>query len=234
MNERKEPKLTPRQRDVLAEIVRLEELGEAVTTSRLGEHLKMPRQNVRMYLLALRTQGVILYVAGERQNAVIRLTPFGQVFTGSTWKPPDSGSFRTLGFPILGEVAAGPPGWAEERIEGYATRLQDILDLREGDFLLRVRGDSMIGAGIYPGDVVAIRPTTEEPHSGDITLVSVPGDDTATLKRWQRHNGTVSLLSENPEYLPMTFKVQDVQVQGCLVGLIGSGRARRTGNGNGR
>jgi repressor LexA len=201
MNERKGPKLTPRQRDVLTEIARLEELGEAVTTSRLGEHLMMPRQNVRMYLLALRTQGVILYVAGERQNAVIRLTPFGQVFTGSTWKPPDSGSFRTLGFPILGEVAAGPPGWAEERIEGYATRLQDILDLREGDFLLRVR---------------------------------VPGDDTATLKRWQRHNGTVSLLSENPEYLPMTFKVQDVQVQGCLVGLIGSGRARRTGNGNGR
>ena len=89
----------------------------------------------------------------------------------------------------------------------------------------------MIGVGIYSGDLVAIHPTSDEPHGGEITLVIVPGDNTATLKRWQRHNGTVSLYSENPAYPPMTFKVEDVQIQGCLVGHIGTGRSRRTGNG---
>ena len=231
MNEQKAPNLTPRQQDVLDEIARLEGAGEAVTTARLGEQLGMPRQNVRSYLLALRNFELVLYVAGERQNAVIRLTERGQALTGQAGGPPATGQGRhvtALAFPILGDVAAGRPSHAEEHIEGYAARLQDVLDLREGDFLLRVRGDSMIGVGIYPGDLVAIHPTTDEPHSGEITLVSVPGDNTATLKRWQRHNGTVSLHSENPDYPPMTLKVEDVQIQGCLVGHIGTGRSRRT------
>ena len=233
MTDRKALNLTPRQQDVLGEIARLEGIGEAVTTARLGEQLGMPRQNVRTYLLALRNQGIILYVAGERQNAIIRLTERGQAPTMDAGDPPATTrgrNARALGYPILGDVAAGRPGHAEEHIEGYAVRLQDVLDLHEGDFLLRVRGDSMIGVGIYPGDLVAIHPTSDEPHSGEITLVTVPGDDAATLKRWQRYNGTVSLHSENPAYAVMTFKVEDVQIQGRLVGHIGTGRTRRTGS----
>jgi repressor LexA len=220
--------LTPRQRDLLLEIARLERLRQAITIARIGTELKMPRQNVRMYVLALRERGLVLYEAGERQTGVIRLTDQGQAMTGM------GENQQLLSFPILGEVAAGEPIVAEGQIEGYAARLQDILDLHEGDFLLRVRGDSMIGVGIFPGDLVAIHPSTEEPHGGEITLVTVPGDNTATLKRWQRHNGTVSLHSENPAYPPITLKVEDVQIQGCLVGHIGTGRSRRTGsNGNG-
>ena len=180
--------LTARQRDVLLEIARLERLRQAITTARLGAELKMPRQNARTYVLALRDQGLVLYEARERQTAVIRLTDHGRTVTGTEDPAPD-----LLSFPILGEVAAGKPTTAEGRIEGYAARLVDILDLHEGDFLMRVRGDSMIGVGIYPGDLVAIHPTMDEPHSGEITLVTVPGDETATLKRWQRNNGTVSL-----------------------------------------
>ena len=223
MSDARTPHLTQRQQDVLTEIGRLEAAGEAVTTSRLGERLRMPRQNVRGYLLALSALDLILYVAGERQNAAIRLTDRGRTVT----RTPPGTAATMLDFPILGDVAAGQPGWAEEHIEGYAARLQDVLDLHEGDFLLRVRGDSMTGVGIYPGDLVAIHPTSDEPHSGEITLVSVPGENTATLKRWQRHNGTVSLHSENPAYEVMTFNVEDVQIQGCLVGHIGTGRTRR-------
>ncbi|WP_407572271.1 LexA family protein [Deinococcus altitudinis] len=115
-----------------------------------------------------------------------------------------------LDIPIFEEVAAGQPGWAKEHIEGYAARSQDTLDLQEVDFLLRICGDSMFGVGIYPGDPIAILPNTNEPNSGEITLVSVPSDDTATLKRWQQHNGTVSLHSANPDYPVITFKVEDV------------------------
>ena len=223
MSDNLQDQLTPRQRDLLLEIARLEHLRQAITIARIGAELKMPRQNVRTYVLALRDQGLVLYEAGERQTAVIRLTDQGRVMAGIDDTDPG-----LLSFPILGEVAAGQPTFTGEHIEGYAARLQDILDLHEGDFLLRVRGDSMIGVGIYPGDLVAIHPTSDEPHSGEITLVTVPGDDTATLKRWQRHNGTVSLLSENPDYPPMTYPVEDIQIQGCLVGHIGTGRTRRT------
>lgn len=228
MSDEKPLSLTPRQRDVLLEIARLEQLHQAITLARIGTELKMPRQNARTYLLALRNLGLALYDAGPRQTAVIRLTDEGREFTGLLEQDPG-----TLTFPVLGEVAAGEPIQAEGQIEGYAARLQDVLDLHEGDFLLRVRGDSMIGVGIYPGDLVAIHPTSEEPHSGEITLVSVPGENTATLKRWQRHNGTVSLYSANPAYPPMTYDVQDVQIQGCLVGHIGTGRSRRTDSNGG-
>ena len=228
MRDEAEGYLTPRQRDVLLEIARLEHLHQAITLARLGVELKMPRQNARTYVLALRDQGLVLYEAGERQTAVIRLTDQGRAMTGT-----GDTDLGLLSFPILGEVAAGQPTFTGEQIEGYAARLQDLLDLHEGDFLLRVRGDSMIGVGIYPGDLVAIHPTTEEPHSGEITLVTVPGDDTATLKRWQRYNGTVSLHSENRDYPPMTYPVEDVQIQGCLVGHIGTGRSRRIGSNGG-
>jgi repressor LexA len=209
-----------RQGDVLKEIAALERQGSVVTTGRLGARLNMPRQNVRLYVLALRDRGLVLYDSTERRAAVMQLTEAGRLAAGI---PTPS----RLSFPVVGEVAAGEPTLADQRIEGYAAQLTDVLDLKEGDFLLRVRGESMTGIGIYPGDLVAIRPTSQEPLQGDIALIAVLGDDTATLKRWHRHNGTVTLCSENPDFPPMTLRTLDVQVQGCLVGIIGHPRSRR-------
>ena len=208
-----------RQGDVLRAVAALEAQGEAVTTGRLGTRLAMPRQNVRLYLLALQDQGLVQYEASERRTAIVRLTGAGRQRVGLSGP-------QAVAFPVLGEVAAGEPTLAEQHIEGYAAKLTDVLDLKEGDFLLRVRGDSMTGIGIYPGDLVAIRPTSEEPLQGHIALVAVPGEEAATLKRWHRNNGTVTLHSENPEYPPMTFRTQNVAVQGCLIGHIGLGRTR--------
>lgn len=230
MTERQPEGPSGRQRDVLEEIARLERQGEGVTTGRLAESLSLPRQNVRAYLLALRDKGFVRYDATERQTAVIRLTEAGWALTqGRVPLPGASGEAgEPLAFPIVGEVAAGEPILAEQHIEDYAARLSDVLDLREGDFLLRVRGDSMIGVGIYPGDYVAIHPLLDEPHSGEIALVAVPGENTATLKRWHRDNGTVTLISENPAYPNMTYPVEEVEVRGCLVGHVGTGRTRRS------
>ncbi|MBB5294676.1 LexA family protein [Deinococcus metallilatus] len=198
-----------------------------MTTGRLAQNLSLPRQNARVYALALRDRGLVMYDATERHTALIRLTDAGWAMTRAG-VPQAGDAERVIAFPIVGEVAAGEPTLAEQHIEGYAARLSDVLDLREGDFLLKVRGDSMIGVGIFPGDLVAIHPSLDEPHSGEIALVVVPGENTATLKRWQRNNGTVTLHSENPAYAPLTYKVSEVRVEGCLVGHIGTGRTRRT------
>lgn len=216
----KNPALTRRQRDVLAKAATLQGEGKPITIHLLSETLDIPRQNIRTYLLALRDEGLITYDTSERRTAIIQVRDEAYALLGL---PP-----RLLSLPIVGDVAAGPPGYVSEHVEGYAARLQDLLDLDESDFLLRVRGESMIGVGIYPGDYVVIHPSAAEPHNGEIALVAVPGEDTATLKRWHRNNGTVTLFSENPDYPPMTFKTVDVLVQGCLVGHIGTGRARQT------
>ncbi|MEW6421381.1 MAG: transcriptional repressor LexA [Deinococcota bacterium] len=223
--QKSQPTLTRRQREILQEIARLENRGEPITARRIGEALSLQRQNLRVYLIDLQQQGLVLYEAGERQTAVIRLTEEGQQLMGIEQAE------RDLQFPILGDIAAGQPTLADDQIEAYVTRLQDVLDLHEGDFLLKVRGDSMIGIGIYPGDLVAIHPQEDEPLKGEIVLVTIPDEDTATLKRWHRNNGTVTLSSENRAYGPMTFPVERVLIQGCLVGHIGIGRSRRAQNG---
>ncbi len=117
---------------------------------------------------------------------------------------------------------------AEEHTERTIARLQDILDLKEGDFFLHVQGDSMNRAGIYDGDLVALRPSQVKPLRGEIVLVLLPHKGTATLKRWNRLNGVVSLHSENHAHEPIILPAADVQFQGCLVGHIGTGRARKT------
>ncbi|WP_234009001.1 LexA family transcriptional regulator [Deinococcus sp. NW-56] len=218
--------LTGRPRDVLHMIATLENAGEMVTLHRVAVALGLPRQNIWIYVRKLQERGLIIYSPSERFTTPLRLSEEGWWVS----EVPRAAGID-LRFPILGEVAAGRPTLAGEQVEAYATRLQDVLDLREGDFLLKVRGDSMTGIGIFPGDLVAIRPQQEEPHGGEVVLVLVPGENTATLKRWHRDNGTVTLVSENPACAPMTFPVQEVRVQGCLVGHIGAGRSRRSPNG---
>lgn len=97
------------------------------------------------------------------------------------------------------------------------------------DFVREIRG-GMLGLGIFPGDVVAIRPA-DVAQNGEVALVLIPGENAGTLKRWQQRGRAVTLHSENPAFEPMRFPVSDVQVQGVLVGHIGLGGARRSARG---
>lgn len=99
------------------------------------------------------------------------------------------------GVPILGAVAAGIPILAQEDIEGYLPWEADA-----NCFALRVKGDSMIEAGIFDGDKVVVRPQATA-ENGEI-VVALLGDE-ATVKRLQRKNGEVWLLPENPVYSPI-------------------------------
>ena len=100
--------------------------------------------------------------------------------------------------PIVGNVAAGSPILAQECIEDYLTF---DTNGREGEyFALRVRGESMLNAGILPGDLVVVH---QQPvaHNGEI-VVALLGDE-ATVKRLSRRNGEVWLLPENEAYSPI-------------------------------
>lgn len=100
--------------------------------------------------------------------------------------------------PVVGTVAAGAPILAQECIEDYLTF--DCGGREEESFALRVRGESMIKAGILPGDLVVVRrqPTAE---NGEIVVALL--EDEATVKRLSRKNGHIWLLPENDDYQPI-------------------------------
>ena len=100
--------------------------------------------------------------------------------------------------PIVGNVAAGSPILAEECIEDYLT-----FDTggRSGEyFALRVRGESMLNAGILPGDLVVVR-RQQTCNNGEIVVAMI--EDEATVKRFSRRNGHIWLLPENDAYSPI-------------------------------
>jgi repressor LexA len=108
-------------------------------------------------------------------------------------------------FPMLGEIACGEPIWADEDHESYVMADMDI----EADFCLRAKGDSMINARIYDGDIVFIK---EMPivNNGDIAAVII--DNEATLKRfyYDRENNYLQLIAENPQYKPLVYRNEEL------------------------
>ena len=105
--------------------------------------------------------------------------------------------------PVLGTIAAGIPIAAQEDILGYEYIMPD----EKLDFCLKVKGDSMIGARIFDGDIVCIR-KQEEVENGEIAAIQIDGE-VATLKRFYRDNGRIILHSENPTVPDMVFMAKD-------------------------
>lgn len=105
--------------------------------------------------------------------------------------------------PLLGSIACGAPNLAEEHIEGQV----DIPTSIHADFALTCKGDSMINARIYDGDLVYIR-QQEEVQSGEIAAVLIDGE--ATLKRVRIHPDRVILEPANPLYDPLVFRGEEM------------------------
>jgi repressor LexA len=123
---------------------------------------------------------------------------------------------RAEGLPLVGSVAAGQPVLAEENIEEYIS-VPEIAGGGDGEYLLRIRGDSMKNAGIIEGDIVVVRPQ-ETAHEGEI-VVALLGEE-ATVKRFFREPDHIRLQPENETMEPIRSK--EVRVLGRVVGLLRS------------
>ena len=120
------------------------------------------------------------------------------------------------GLPLVGQVAAGSPVLAEENIEEYVA-VPPLAGGETGEYVLRIRGESMKNAGILEGDYVVVRPQ-EDATDGEI-VVALVGEE-ATVKRFFRENDHVRLQPENETMEPIRSK--DVRVLGRVVGLFRS------------
>ena len=126
------------------------------------------------------------------------------------------GKVVSPGLPLVGQVAAGQPILAEENIEEYV-QVPQAAGGEDGEYVLRVRGDSMIDAGILEGDYVVVRPQ-DTAADGEI-VVALVGEE-ATVKRFFREADHVRLQPENATMEPI--RTTDVQVMGRVVGLFRS------------
>jgi repressor LexA len=118
------------------------------------------------------------------------------------------------GLPLVGQVAAGQPILAEENIEEYV-QVPDLAGGEAGEYVLRVRGESMRDVGILEGDYVVVRPQ-DTAADGEIVVALV--EEEATVKRFFREADHVRLQPENTEMEPI--RSQDVRVLGRVVGLF--------------
>jgi len=143
---------------------------------------------------------------GAGRSRLVRLTVKGRHVLG------------VGGLPLLGSIPAGP---LAEAVAQAAEIIEpgDLLAHRPGDFLLRVRGESMIGDGILDGDLVLLRPDVEVPHRA-IAAVCVGDDREGTLKRVFYEGERVRLKASNPAYKDMTVRAEQVHFAGLLKGVL--------------
>lgn len=121
---------------------------------------------------------------------------------------------RPTGLPLVGQVAAGAPILAEENIEEYL-QVPEMIGGEDGDYILRVRGDSMKDAGILEGDFVVVRPA-EQASNGEI-VVALIGEE-ATVKRFFREKDQIRLQPENKAMKPILTR--EASVLGRVVGVF--------------
>lgn len=166
----------------------IREQGYAPSVREIGEAvgLKSP-STVHFHLKRLEEAGVIVKGAGKGRAITLTEAPEEE-------RQPQSGDR----IPIVGNVAAGSPILAEECIEDYLTF--DTGGREEEYFALRVRGESMLNAGILPGDLVVVR-RQQTANNGEIVVALL--EDEATVKRLSRRNGEIWLLPENDDYSPI-------------------------------
>ncbi|MDA8060866.1 MAG: transcriptional repressor LexA [Actinomycetota bacterium] len=119
--------------------------------------------------------------------------------------------------PLVGDVAAGTDVLAQERVEELLPLPEDFT----GDgqlFMLRVRGDSMVDAGILDGDFVVVR-QQDTAERGDTVVAGIPGDE-ATVKTFGRRNGKVVLTPHNPTMEPIVLDPEEVRIYGRVVTVL--------------
>lgn len=168
----------------------------------LGDRLGMNPQTLNRYVLGQREPKIGTAAAMAQALGVDQLWLQGFAVPRSPALPADG----ERPVPILGVIRAGMPILANQQIEGYAPA---GVSAPEACFYLRVAGDSMINAGIRPGDLVLIR-RQETAENGQIVACLVDGED-ATLKRFRVQKGVVILQPENPAYEPKLIPLSEFE-----------------------
>jgi len=217
------PKLTARQEQIL-ELIRsaIAHTGSPPTRAEIATELGFKSANAaEEHLQALARKGVIELVSGTSRGIRLRNKDLQSINASRARQlnlPLPSTSQLIL--PLIGRVAAGAPILAQEHVE-QSYQLERGFFQRVPDYLLKVRGMSMRGAGILDGDLLAVR-STKEAKNGEIVVARL--GETVTVKRFMRHPDRIELHAENTDFKTVVVEPGDpFEIEGLAVGLIRSG-----------
>lgn len=197
--------ITDRQKQLLKFIVeQIREHSLPPSVSEMAEFLKVKSKNAVAKLLDALEAGGLIRMSGKARGIEVL----------------DSLGFSLekglVSVPVVGNVQAGSPHLAEEHVEEWINLPTGLIRGRRDVFLLKVRGDSMVNAGIYEGDLVIVRPTKEVKHN-DIVVALL--HDEATVKRFIQIKNRAYLKAENPKFKDI-YPKEEWMVQGKVVGVI--------------
>ena len=197
--------ITDRQKEVLNFISEYTEANAYPPTVRdIGEHFGISLRAVQDHIAALQKKG---YLAQSQKRArSIR------VLSDCRDREPELFVGKV---PLLGNVAAGKPLLSEENLDGYVNLTEPFVRPGKSYFALRVRGTSMINAGILEGDLAIIE-QCETAVDGQIVVAVI--DDAITLKRYYRESDRIKLQPENPDFQPIYAK--ELRVVGILSNIV--------------
>ncbi len=208
--------VTARQTEILSFIVSFQnEIGYPPTLREIATQFKMKSTfGVKRHLDALAKKGMIKV----ENNTSRGITVLSQV--ALTEAPQNSHSshspYREI--PIIGTVAAGLPIFALENREGSLIVDSAFLNRSDNVFALKVKGDSMMNAGIYERDYVIVAPDNA-PKNNDIVVALI--EDEATVKRFERLTNKILLKPENDKYQPIEItSAKDFSILGKVVGVV--------------
>jgi repressor LexA len=216
-------KLTARQQEVFDLIKHtIRRNGIPPTRAEIAKSLGFRSVNAAEdHLKALAKKGAIFLTPGTSRG--IRLNP--ELVDSSQDETNIIGSTSAASFdhittlPLIGRVAAGSPILAQEHIEKEIP-VDHAMFEDKADYLLRVRGESMIDIGIYDGDLLAVK-RTESAHNGQIVVARINNE--VTVKRFEKGSKSISLIAENQSFEPIIVTPQDdFAIEGLAVGLIRS------------
>jgi repressor LexA len=197
--------ITDRQREVLDFISAFSEENSFPPTVReIGEHFGVSIRAVQDHIAALQKKGY-LSLCQKRSRSIKILVDE---------RKKDTNIFVDK-VPLLGTIAAGKPILSEENYDGYITLTEPFVRPGKTYFALRVRGTSMIGAGILEGDLAIIE-QSEVAVDGQIVVAVI--DDAITLKRYYKEPSRIRLQPENPAF--QAIYCQNVRVVGVLSNIV--------------
>jgi repressor LexA len=199
--------LTPRQREILNVISQsMQDRGYPPSVREIGEAVGLNSPStVHNHLNTLQKMGFLRRDPTKPRAIEVRFDTNSEV---AMERRP------SRHVPLIGDVAAGTGVLAQENVEDLIPLPTDFTG--EGElFMLRVRGDSMIEAGILDGDFVVARQQTVA-ENGDIVVAGIPGDE-ATIKTFKKSGNNITLVPSNPSMKPMVFTSDEVQIYGILV-----------------
>jgi len=161
-------------------------------------------------------QGLGLNSRGTVEKHVSALEKKGHLYRDRSWgglRLSGEATKRAHTLPLVGRISAGRP---IEAISGQEDINIPELLLGPDRYVLKIKGDSMIGIGIHDGDYAVIR-HTDTARTGDIVVALIDGNE-ATLKRYRKRKQGIELVAENPALAPLCYEDHRVQIQGVLVG----------------